>query len=97
MKIVRGTSIRNPIVIKQIDMDLRKVSIVITENEEDKNQLFASLDTIQSILDALFSPIDGDYFIKQQADMVIAKKNYKIFHIEDRDEEKHSVFFQIIK
>ena len=96
MKIVRGTSKENAIVVKRNDVDKNRVK-VIPDLTDEKPPVYASMDTFQNILDAVFGPNDGDYFIINEVGVILDKKEYKVFYIEDKDNEKHSVFFKIEK
>ena len=96
MKLVRGTSFDNPIVVYQNEVDLNKVTVAV-EHSDAKPPIYASADTYLGILDAMLGPFDGDYFIINEAKIGVKEKRYRVFYVEDRDGDKHMIIFMVEK
>ena len=96
MNIVRGTSLDNPIVVYQNEIDRNKISIPV-EDSDATPPIYASADTFLGVLDAMLGPFDGDYFIVNEASIGIKEKRYKVYYVEDRDGERHMIIFMVEK
>ena len=96
MNIVRGTSLDNPIVVYQNEIDRNKITVAL-ESSDATPPVYASADTFLGILDALLGPFDGDYFIINESVIGIRENRYKVYYVEDRDSEKHMIVFKVKK
>jgi len=94
MKVVRGSSIEKAIKVSKKESDINRVSIRV-ENSDSGPPVYASFDSIIKVLDMLFSPYDGDYFIISETNIIHNNSKYKVFYIEDKDNEKHQIFFKM--
>ncbi len=96
MKLVRGTSFENPIDVEQKKIDKGEINVSIeTTMEEGFN--YPSFDIFANILQSLFGTNDADYFILGECTAVSKGYDFRVFYVEDKDGEKHNVFFRIIK
>lgn len=94
MKILRGTSIHNPIVVSRSERELNKMTLSV-DISEDKPPIYGTTDIFVSVLDVMFGPFDGSYFIVNETELIYKDAHYKVFYIEDKDGERHSVYFRI--
>lgn len=96
MRVLRGSTIERAIRVKQSDVDSNRLTFKVDDSENTPTN-YASADSFIAILDMLFSPLDGDYFIKGENSFDHEGERYKVFFIEDKEGENHTIFFLIEK
>lgn len=100
MKIVRGISINDPIIIGKKELDRNKLSLKLesfnkTQSDSVPSPKYPSTDVCINYLDVLFGGFDGNYFIQSQSTLLNEKGTYKIFNVQDIDSVNHTIYFLI--
>lgn len=100
MRILRGKSFDNPIVLIRSDVDKNKMVMQVEQFDAKQSQsmpqpTYAASDSCVGFLDVLFGGNDFSYFIKSESCVKNEKGTYKIYFVEDKDGDSHSIFFLI--
>lgn len=100
MKILRGISFDDPILISKSENDRNKMVMRYERFDVEQSKtipkpFYASGDSCISFLDILFGGNDYNYFIKTESSHKTDKGTYKIYFIEDLDGDSHTIFFLI--
>lgn len=94
MQIHLGTHPDNPISVKRLELD-RGTETFIIENDKTLSNNYKSFNKLQNIIDYIFGNEDGDWFLINESSCILQNIKYTMFYIEDKDGDKHTVYFKI--
>ncbi len=100
MRILRGKSPKEPIILKRSEVDKNKMVMKVEQFDVQQSQsmpepFYATSDSCVGFLDILFGGKDYNYFIKGESNHKDENGTYKIYFVEDVDGESHHIFFLI--